>query len=132
MTITSREADLFRLRSEWTESWTASAVQMQKLFEIGMSFFRENGCTTVGDAAARREEGLEMAEQIISVFERQQAGLNDHLARWPEEDELGKAVRGVLETANAAVADLVEQRGKLEAIDPNIFSSGERAPVGAG
>lgn len=132
MTITSREADLLRLRSEWTESWTASAVQIQRLFEIGMSFFRENGCTTVGEAASRREESLEMAEQIISVFESQQAGLNDHLARWPEEDELGKAVRDLLEAANAAVADLVEQRGKLESIDPNSFVSGERVPAGAG
>lgn len=132
MAITDREADLLRLRSEWETSISASADSLRRLMDIGVSFLRENGDTSVQTAAERREEGLQLADRIISVFKRQQDGLKIHLARWTENDELRASVQDLLETVDETVVDLMERRRDIEAIDPGDFASGQRAPAGVG
>lgn len=132
MAITDREADLLRLRSEWETSISASADSLRRLMDIGVSFLRENGNTSVQTAAERREEGLQLADRIISVFKRQQDGLKIHLARWAEDDELRASVQDLLETVDETVVDLMERRRDIEAIDPGDFASGQRAPAGVG
>lgn len=132
MAITDREADLLRLRSEWETSISASADSLRRLMDIGVSFLRENGDTSVQTAAERREEGLQLADRIISVFKRQQDGLKIHLARWTEDDELRASVQDLLETVDETVVDLMERRRDIEAIDPGDFASGQRAPAGVG
>lgn len=132
MAITDREADLLRLRSEWETSMSASADSLQRLMDIGVSFLRENGDTSVQTAAERREEGLQLADRIISVFKRQQDGLKIHLTRWAEDDELRASVQDLLETVDETVVDLMERRRDIEAIDPGDFASGQRAPAGVG
>ena len=132
MAITDREADLLRLRSEWETSISASADSLRRLMDIGVSFLRENGDTSVQTAAERREEGLQLADRIISVFKRQQDGLKIHLARWAEDDELRASVQDLLETVDETVVDLMERRRDIEAIDPGDFASGQRAPAGVG
>ena len=132
MAITDREADLLRLRSEWERSISASADSLRRLMDIGVSFLRENGNTSVQTAAERREEGLQLADRIISVFKRQQDGLKIHLARWAEDDELRASVQDLLETVDETVVDLMERRRDIEAIDPGDFASGRRAPASVG
>ena len=132
MAITDREADLLRLRSEWETSISASADSLRRLMDIGVSFLRENGDTSVQTAAERREEGLQLADRIISVFKRQQDGLKIHLARWAEDDELRASVQDLLETVDETVVDLMKRRRDIEAIDPGDFAFGRRAPAGVG
>lgn len=121
-----RVADLLRLRSEWKTSKEDASAVLNRIGDIGAAFARENGGTTREAAAARREEGLSLADQVSSLVEQQKAGLEAHLALWPENDELGAGVRHLLSVVEEAERELAERRGGIESIAVDAFGASER------